>query len=100
MSSGDVDELEKDVFFTLLETANRMEACYEDGLGRDPTLEGYVPVNLVYDGLGNVTDVKREPGTLKDDAVVACALAVIRTTRFPASKHDVSARTHLHFSLE
>ena len=62
---------------------DRLIACYEDGLRRDPTLAGRVTVVFVIQPDGTVKDVHARSTTLGDDAAVECILDRFRTLVFP-----------------
>src|SRR5690349_4337589 len=58
--------------------------CYEDGLGRDPNLQGKVEVRFVIDLDGRVKTVEPTPKTdMADTVVTECILAEYKTIRFP-----------------
>lgn len=86
---------------------DRMRACYEERLRKNPSIGGRIPVHLVVDGEGKVTyagDADRPPRNapllialpslgasqpssaappLDDPEVVRCVLGVFRSLRFP-----------------
>jgi hypothetical protein len=60
------------------------QRCYEDGLTRDPMLQGRVVVQLTIGVEGRVTNVRRDPTTtLEDTVVLDCILADYKKMRFP-----------------
>jgi hypothetical protein len=60
------------------------QRCYEDGLKRDPMLQGRVVVQLTIGIDGRVTNVRRDPmTTLEDTVVLDCILADYKKMRFP-----------------
>jgi tetratricopeptide (TPR) repeat protein len=58
--------------------------CYEQGLGRNPNLEGRVNVRIEVGGDGAVAGAKNIGSDLPDAAVVACVVGVNRSSSFPA----------------
>lgn len=62
----------------------RLRLCYENGLRRDPTLQGEVRVRFVIDATGNVTTVQPASSMMKDPAVVACVVRAFQSLSFPA----------------
>lgn len=91
---------------------DRMRACYEERLRKDPSIGGRLPVHLVVDGDGKVTyagDADRPPRDapllialpslgasqpssdappLDDPSVVRCVLGVFRGLKFPPPTHN------------
>jgi tetratricopeptide (TPR) repeat protein len=74
--------------------------CYQEGLGRDPKLEGQVMAYFILPSDGIPTKVADDGSTLPDKQVVACVLAEIGQLRFPsrASGAAQSVTYPLHFS--
>lgn len=74
-------------------------SCYEQGLGRDPELQGKVRVRFVIGTEGYVIQVEvTEPTTLPDPLVVDCVAEVYRTLRFPKPDGgNVTVNYPLHF---
>jgi hypothetical protein len=65
----------------------QVRACYEDGLKKNPTLEGRVDVKFVIDTSGRVSSARSTPhSTMPDMAVVSCVVAAFRRLRFPQPK--------------
>jgi tetratricopeptide (TPR) repeat protein len=61
----------------------RFRLCYEQGLQRNPSLEGRVSARLEISGDGEVTNVADAGSDLPDDAVVGCVLGAHRGLSFP-----------------
>lgn len=70
-----------------------LRACYEQGLGRNPTLTGRVTVRIVIRGSGQVGEVEvvraptedgAKPTDLPDEQAIDCMVAVWKTLEFPA----------------
>ncbi len=81
---------------------DRLGACYDEGLGRDPRLTGKVLVRFVVGRDGSVTNVgagKVEDGPLNDERVVECILAEFRQMKFPSPEGGIVTVTYpLQFS--
>lgn len=73
-----------------------VQACYDEGLDRNPTLAGKIVVLFTVENDGTVSDAVAKKGTtLKDETVVTCVVDSFRTLVFPsradacdASKQD------------
>jgi hypothetical protein len=61
----------------------RFRACYEAGLGRNPTLTGRVSARFVIAEDGTVSRVGNAGSTVPDAEVVHCVLALFPRMRFP-----------------
>ena len=63
----------------------RFRACYEQGLARDPKLEGRITVRFVIGRDGSVTAAKLddEQTQIPDEAVADCVVRAYRDLRFP-----------------
>jgi hypothetical protein len=62
----------------------RMRLCYEQGLARDPALQGKVVIRLIIDRQGSVASASAAAGTdLLDPAVVACVTRAMSGLSFP-----------------
>jgi hypothetical protein len=60
-----------------------MRQCYENGLLRDPKLEGRVATRFVIDLDGTVSYVSKASSTLPDPKVVQCVMDVFHELCFP-----------------
>jgi hypothetical protein len=61
----------------------RLQACYESGLKRDPSLRGSVKVRFVIDTTGAVETASADSGTMTDEGVRACTRSVFESMSFP-----------------
>jgi hypothetical protein len=61
----------------------RCRLCYEDGLRRDPGLEGRVSVRFVIDREGSVTTAADAGSDLRDESVVSCMVRDFQALSFP-----------------
>jgi hypothetical protein len=65
------------------QSSNKVRACYQQGLARNPSLEGKVTARFVIDRDGAVTTVGNGGSDLADQQVVACVLKSFNTLLFP-----------------
>lgn len=63
--------------------AGRYRLCYEEGLQRNPSLQGRVTVRFVIGRDGSVQTAQSSSSDLPDYAVVQCAIAATRSIAFP-----------------
>ena len=61
----------------------RFRLCYEDGLRRNPELQGRVAVRFVIDRTGAATSVGNGGSDMPDSAVVSCVVRAFLGLRFP-----------------
>ncbi|NUO50223.1 MAG: energy transducer TonB [Polyangiaceae bacterium] len=61
----------------------RFRLCYENGLRKDPNLEGRVEVSFTIGRDGSVTTAKGA-GTMPDKGVMSCVAKAFSTLKFPA----------------
>jgi len=69
-------------------TVPRVERCYRRALKRNPALSGRVNFALQVKSNGRVADVKRGGGSIRDRAMVRCAVSAIGKVRFPKPKGE------------
>ena len=62
----------------------RFRLCYENGLKRNPTLQGRVAVRFVIDRNGTVANAGNGGSDLPDAAVVSCVVSAFTGLSFPA----------------
>jgi tetratricopeptide (TPR) repeat protein len=60
-----------------------LRACYQSGLGRDPWLSGRLNARFVIGQQGEIVSVINGGDDLRDRSVADCALASLRSARFP-----------------
>ncbi len=61
----------------------RFRMCYEQGLGRNPNLEGRVSVRFVIGRDGSVSNVSNGGSDLPDSGVVSCVISAFYGLSFP-----------------
>jgi TonB family protein len=62
----------------------RLRMCYEQGLGRNPNLEGRVEVRFLIGSDGRVTSASAGASSLADSAVTSCAVSMFYSMSFPS----------------
>ncbi len=68
---------------------NALRFCYEQGLQKNPSLQGKVVVKFVIDAKGTVPTATDAGSTIGDPAVVACIMRRFTQLQFPAPKDGV-----------
>jgi len=63
--------------------------CYEQGLGRNPDLQGRVLVRFVIDRQGNVSSVNTGGSDIPDAQLTHCVAAVFQGTQFPSPEGGI-----------
>ncbi len=72
--------------------------CYEQGLKKNPNLEGTVKVRFVIGQEGSVSRAEDDGSNLADPAVVRCVVKVVQNLAFPRPAGDeVTVRYPFHF---
>ncbi|HVK63208.1 MAG TPA: AgmX/PglI C-terminal domain-containing protein [Polyangium sp.] len=67
-----------------------LQACYEEGLKKDPNLGGRIAIKFVIGKDGKAGSIGEEtPATLPDPDVVKCVLAAVETLTFPTPEGGV-----------
>jgi hypothetical protein len=72
----DIQDVVRSVF-------DHYRACYQDGLGRNPRLQGRVTIYFVIATDGSVAQVEDRGSDLPDRGVIACIADNFRLLRFP-----------------
>ena len=67
----------------------RFRLCYQQGLGRNPNLNGRVAARFVIDRTGAVTNVANGGSDLPDSAVVSCVLSAFYGLSFPQPENGI-----------
>ena len=67
----------------------RFRLCYQQGLGRNPNLEGRVSARFVIDRSGAVTNVSNGGSDLPDSAVTSCVLSAFYGLSFPQPENGI-----------
>jgi hypothetical protein len=67
----------------------RFRLCYQQGLTRNPNLEGRVSARFVIDRSGAVTNVANGGSDLPDSAVVSCVISAFYGLSFPQPENGI-----------
>jgi hypothetical protein len=69
---------------TVRQNFGRFRMCYEQGLGRNPSLTGRVEVRFLIDSSGTVANAAKGASDLPDLGVVSCIVKAFYGLSFPA----------------
>lgn len=72
----------------------RFRLCYENGLKKNPALEGKLVVAFVIGTDGGVSGVHKQSSTIADEGVNACVVASFRNLSFPQPEGGVVKVTY------
>jgi hypothetical protein len=72
----------------------RFRMCYEQGLARNPNLEGRVEVRFVIDRQGSVSNVQNGASDLPDSAVSSCIISAYYGLSFPQPEGGIVTVTY------
>ena len=72
----------------------RFRMCYEQGLGRNPNLEGRVGVRFVIGRDGAVSNVGNGGSDIPDSAVVSCVVNAFYGLSFPQPEGGIVTVTY------
>lgn len=72
----------------------RFRVCYQEGLGRNPGLEGRVRVRFVIDPDGSVVNLENYGTDLPDPQVLICVLRVFERMTFPEPEGGIVTVTY------
>ena len=61
---------------------SKVKACFNDGLKRDPSIEGEVRVRFVITHEGAMIDAKDDGSSMPDEEVTTCIATIIKTLKF------------------
>jgi hypothetical protein len=75
-----------EVLATLRPQQGKAQACFRDGLQRDPSTNGEVKIRFVITNDGVVRDWRDEMSTMTDEDVTKCVGELIKKLKFPKQK--------------
>lgn len=78
---------------------NEVRYCYNQGLTRDPDLEGKVTVEFTIGLDGNVSEADAVATALDDAAVVTCVTKAVKRWKFPRPSSDEPLTVTYPFAL-
>lgn len=76
--------------------------CYEQGAKELPDLQGTLTLHFVLDPEGKVklAELNQERSTIKAPPVVSCALAALKTLKFPPSSRGMESTVNYPFDFK
>ncbi len=76
-------------------------ACYDEGLKKNPSIEGDLDIKWTIDPEGNVTEAGEDStkSTIHDAGVSSCIAAIIKKVKFAKSAKGFETRTHYPFNF-
>jgi hypothetical protein len=83
----------------LKDQVEALAGCYDLALKARPGLKGTVTVSLEVQPRTGVTAVSASPDSVKDDTLVPCVLARLRTGEWPAEKAPLTIQATYRFEL-
>jgi len=98
---GEIGRRREDVQTIVGSRRDDARKCYDDGLKRNPSLEGDLDVKWTIDPKGNVTDVSVDDSKsqIHDEAVGKCIVAIIQKIKFAESPKGFESRMHYPFNF-
>ena len=88
-AAQDAHRSERDEILAVLQSSQpAAQACYAEGVGRNPSLYGDLVARVTIVGSGVVSDATITRTTLRDDRVTACVTTALLTLGFPAPSKD------------
>ncbi len=75
--------------------------CYDEGLKKNPSIEGDLDIKWTIDVDGNVTEIAVDAAksTIRDEGVATCIMAIIKKVKFAKSNKGFESRTHYPFNF-
>jgi TonB family protein len=78
---------------------NQVSHCYNQGLVRDPTLQGRVAIQFTIGGTGKVPVSVVSSSTLKDKSVGNCIASAVKRWKFPKPQGGATVMVTYPFVL-
>ena len=91
----------EDIQAIIVARRDEARACYDEGLKKNPSIEGDLDIKWTIDPDGNVTDiaVDSSKSTIRDDNVGNCIIAIIKKVKFAKSNKGFQTTTHYPFNF-
>jgi hypothetical protein len=88
-----------DVMKTMKRAGAKVQACWKDGLKRDPSTNGEVKIRLVIANDGKVRAWRDDGSSMSDEEVTQCVGGVVEKLKFPKQKSpgDAWGAYSIHF---
>ena len=78
---------------------NEVRHCYNQGLSRDPNLQGRVAIKFVITATGKIGSSVTEESTVKDNAVNTCVAKAVKRWKFPKPRGGGNVLVSYPFTL-
>ena len=91
----------EDIQAIVVARRDEARACYDEGLKKNPSIEGDLDIKWVIDPDGNVKEAGDDASrsTIHDKDVTACIVAIISKVKFAKSAKGFETRTHYPFNF-
>jgi hypothetical protein len=98
---GEMGRSRDDIRAIIVARRDEARACYDEGLKRNPQMEGDLDIKWTIDPAGNVTEVSADDArsTIHDKGVADCIGAIVRRIRFAKSDKGKESRVHYPFNF-
>jgi hypothetical protein len=99
--ASDPGRAREDIQAIIVARRDEARACYDEGLKKNPSLEGDLDIKWVIDPDGNVKDAGDDASrsTIHDKDVTACIVAIIQKVKFAKSGKGKETRTHYPYNF-
>ncbi len=91
----------EDIQAIIVARRDEARACYDEGLKKNPSIEGDLDIKWTIDPEGNVTEAGADASksTIRDEGVAACIVAIIKRVKFAKSSKGMETRTHYPYNF-
>ena len=91
----------EDIQAIVVARRDEARACYDEGLKKNPSIEGDLDIAWKIDPEGNVTDpgVDSTKSTIRDEGVANCIIAIIKRVKFAKSAKGFETKAHYPFNF-
>ncbi len=98
---GELGRRREDIQVIIGSRRDEARKCYDDGLKRNPGLEGDLDIKWTIDPKGNVTDISVDDSKsqIHDDLVGKCIIGIIQKIKFAESAKGFETRMHYPFNF-
>jgi hypothetical protein len=91
----------EDIQAIVVARRDEARACYDEGLKKNPSIEGDLDITWKIDPEGNVVDagVDQSKSTIHDEAVSGCIIAILKKVKFAKSAKGFETKAHYPFNF-
>jgi hypothetical protein len=91
----------EDIVAIVAARRDEARACYDEGLKKNPSLEGDLDIKWTIDPEGNITEIAVDDSksTIHDKGVGDCVVAVIKKVKFAKSNKGFESKMHYPFNF-